>query len=313
MSCSICNHPDRQAIDQALVAGSATLAALSQQYQLSTSALHRHKAHLQAKVGRAKAQLQDNLLQGCLFWLSQALEMIMQTAQAAQAEGNYKIVLQAVAQGTRLINLMLKHELPLDDRLLYEILTSPQWPAQTGLLPPDPNIMAKSRQSLTGIFSSPCPEGEALPESLDFPEDMDTLQAILSTLAQPPDTPPKTANRKPKTENRPFKQWEKSGKLAGKIPPKADKNEQDQGDMILQKIAGIDLASLLNAPVGAANSPLTSLFQPRGDDESIPPDIPLAEFIYEKSLQAGNNGKNPVRPAAPGPGRGAAMAVSTEP
>ena len=63
MSCTICQHPQRQEIDRALVAGSATLAALSQQYQLSTSALHRHKAHLQAKVGRAKAQLQDNLLQ----------------------------------------------------------------------------------------------------------------------------------------------------------------------------------------------------------------------------------------------------------
>jgi hypothetical protein len=212
MSCTICQHPQRQEIDRALVAGSATLAALSQQYQLSTSTLHRHKAHLQAKVGRAKAQLQDNLLQGCLFWLSQALEMIMQTAQAAQAEGNYKIVLQAAVQGTRLINIMLKHELPLDDRTVFELLSSPQWTAQSGLLPHDPDIMTKSRQSLSGIFSSPCPEGEASAESLAFSEDLDSLQAILSTLTQPPATPPKTANRKLKTGNRPFKQWEISGK-----------------------------------------------------------------------------------------------------
>jgi hypothetical protein len=307
MSCPICNHPDRQAIDEALVAGSATLAALSQQYRLSTSALHRHKAHLQAKVGRAKAQLQDNLLQGCLFWLTQALEMIMQTASAAQAEGSHKLVLQALAQGTRLITIILKHDLPLDDRTVFELLSSPQWADQSGLLPHDPNIMAKSRQSLTGIFSSPCPEGEALPE------DLDTLQAILSTLTQPPDTPPKTANRKPETQNRPFKQWEKSGKSAGKIPPKVNKTEQDQGDKLLQKIAGIDLASLLHAPVGAADSPLASLFQAPGDDQKIPTDIPLAEFIYEKSLRAESTGKNPVRPAAPGPGRGAAPAVPTAP
>ena len=130
MSCTICNHPQRQKIDQALIAGSATLAALSQEYGLSTSALHRHKAHLQAKVSRAQDQLQDNLRQGCLFWLSQALEMTMQTAQAAQAEGNVKIVLQAVSQGTRLIKIILKQDLHLDDRLVYEILTSPQWASQ---------------------------------------------------------------------------------------------------------------------------------------------------------------------------------------
>ena len=306
MSCTICNHPDRQAIDQALVAG-ATLAALSQQYQLSTSALHRHKAHLQAQVNRGKDRLLDNVRQGCLFWLTQALEMIMQTASTAQAEGSHKLVLQALAQGTRLITIILKHDLPLDDRTVFELLSSPQWADQSGLLPHDPNIMALSRQSLTGIFSSPCPEGEALPE------DLDTLQAILSTLGQPPDTQPETANRKLKTKNRSFKQWEKSGKLAGKIPPKANKSEQDQGDMILQKIAGIDLASLLNAPVGNANSPLSPLFQAPSDDEKIPADIPLAEFIYERSLQAGGNGQNPVRPATSGPGCSAARAVATEP
>jgi hypothetical protein len=280
MSCTICAHPERQAIDQALVAGSATLAALSQAHGLSTSALQRHKAHLQAKVGRAKAQLQDNLLQGCLFWLSQALEISMQTAQAAQAEGDGKLVLKALAQGTRLISLMFKHELPLDDRLVYDILNSPQWSAQSALLPHDPNIMAKSRQSLAGVFSQPCPE--------DAPH-----CAI-------------TENRKLQIANRHFK----SGKLAGKNPPKADKNLKNQEDKILQKIAGIDLASLLNSPVGA-DSPLTALFQP-GADENIPLDLPLAEFIYEKSLQAGGNGNNPVRAVASSPGRSAAGAVATK-
>ncbi len=48
MPCSVCQHPQRQDIDQALMSG-GTLAAVSQQYNLSTSALHRHKAHLQAK------------------------------------------------------------------------------------------------------------------------------------------------------------------------------------------------------------------------------------------------------------------------
>ena len=158
MPCTICNHPKRPEIDQALIAGSSTLAALGQEYGLSTSALHRHKAHLQVKVSRAQAQLQDNLRQGCIFWLSQALEMTMQTAKAAQAEGNVKIVLQAVSQVTRLIKIILKQDLHLDDRVIYAILASPEWSTQAGLLPEDPRIMAMSRQYLAETLSSPCPE-----------------------------------------------------------------------------------------------------------------------------------------------------------
>ena len=150
MPCSICNHPQRQKIDQALVAGSSTLTALGQEYGLSTSALQRHKAHLQAKISRAQGQLQDNLRQGYIFQLSQFLEMAMQTARAAQAEGNSRLVLQALAQGTRLINILLKQDLQLDQRVVYEILASPQWATQAGLLPNDPQVLAVSRQTLAG-------------------------------------------------------------------------------------------------------------------------------------------------------------------
>ena len=40
--------------------------------------------------------------------------MAMQTAQAAQAEGNSKVVLQAIPQGTRLIDIILKQDFQLD-------------------------------------------------------------------------------------------------------------------------------------------------------------------------------------------------------
>ena len=132
---TICNHPKRQTIDQALINGSATSAALSQEYGLSTSALHRHKAHLLAKVDQAQAQLQDHLRLGCLFQLSQSLEMAMQTAKAAQAEGNGKLVLQAVQQGTRLIKIILKQDLHLDDRVIYAVRLLPNGPPRPASCP----------------------------------------------------------------------------------------------------------------------------------------------------------------------------------
>jgi hypothetical protein len=221
MPCSICNHPKRQTIDQALITGSATLAVLSQEYGLSTSALHRHKAHLQAKVNQAKDQLQDHLHQGCLFWLSQALEMAMQTAKAAQTEGNGKLVLQAIQHGTRLINIILKKDLHLDDKVVYEILTSPQWSTQASLLPHDPNIIGMSRQSLAGALSSPCPE--TAPPSPAPLADLDLLTKNFLNLAQQA-AEPQTENRKLKTINRLFKRRENGGKLPGNKPFRKDNN-----------------------------------------------------------------------------------------
>jgi hypothetical protein len=236
MPCTICNHPQRQKIDQALVAGSATLAVLSQEYGLSTSALHRHKAHLQAKVRRAGDQLQDNLRQTCVFWLSQALAMAMQTAQAAQAEGNSRLVLQALAQGTRLINIILKQDLQLDDRVVYEILASPQWAAQDSLLPNDPKLLAVSRQTLAGTLTTPCPETPANPASPDPLEAQDLITENLLSLAPP--------TGQPKNPKGLFPKREKSGKLPGN-PFSFDKiYEEYQRILEEEKIAGTNASKL---------------------------------------------------------------------
>ena len=277
MSCTICQHPQRQAIDQALITGSATLAALGQQYNLSTSALHRHKAHLQAKVNRAKDQLQENLRQGCLFWLSQALEISMQTAQAAQAEGNVRVVLQAIRQGTSLIRIILKQDLHLDDRVIYEILASPQWATQTTLLPQDPRIMSLSRQSLTGALTSPCPETVDASSSPASPEDPDlnAIQAVLATLAQP-------LVSQPKPENRLLNSRDKSGKSAGKTPAKKDNNQKYQEDTLWEKISGI-----MAAPLLSRIAPPETLFRELDKSGSIPTNIPLSEYIHEQSLREG--------------------------
>jgi hypothetical protein len=280
MSCSICHHPKRQEIDQALVAGSATLAALSQEYGLSTSALHRHKAHLQAQVNRGKDRLQDHLRQGCLFWLTQALEMIMQTASAAQAEGNHKLVLKGLAQGTRLVAIILKHDLPLDDMTVFELLSSPQWADQSGLLPHDPNIMTLSRQSLHGIFSSPCPEGEDRPDSSFSPDDLAMMQQLFQGL-------PSLAT--PGRACRP--QREKSGKLAAKTPARKENQKEYQEDLLWEKISGMMSSSSLTGhlPLETSNSKLASILEELAKGDKLPADKPLSEYIYEQTLKPGQD------------------------
>ena len=277
MSCTICNHPKRQTIDQALINGSATLAALSQEYGLSTSALHRHKAHLQANVNRAKDQLQDNLRQGCLFWLSQALEMAMAAAKAAQTEGNGKLVLQALGHGTRIITLILKQDFQLDPKIVYGILASDQWTTQAGLLPHDPQIMALGRQSLAGALSSPCPETP--PPSPDPLTDLNLLTENLLNLTQPA--------AKPQTENRLLKPREKGGKLTGKKPFRKDNNVEYQQDKLWEKISALGglPSPVTNLPGGVLNSILETSFPDRENGGKLPANMPLSEYLYEQYLK----------------------------
>jgi hypothetical protein len=225
MNCSVCSHPDRQAIDQALMHG-VTLAALSKQYNLSTSALHRHKAHLQARVGRAKAKLTDYLHQNCQFWLSQMLEMTLRTAQAAEAEGNYRLVIQAASQGSRLITLIHKHDMPLDNRLVYKIITSPQWVTQGSIWPDDPEIMSDQRQVMAEAFTVPCPDADPDPRPAASPEDLAALQELIATL----DAPILPA------ENRPAAPREKSGKLPGKSAGQKKKGQKNQRPILTDKM-----------------------------------------------------------------------------
>ncbi len=297
MPCTVCQHPQRRDIDQALIAGSATLAALSQQYNLSTSALHRHKAHLQAKVNQAKDRLQDNLRQGCLFWLSQALQMTMQTAKAAQNEGNGKIALQAIRQGTRLITIILKQDFQPDPEMVYEILASPQWTAQDSLLPDDPRILSASRQALAGVLSTPCPDTAAAPASLNPQPNLDLFQENLLSLAQPPENGQRQTANGLLTDNRLVKPREKSGKLPGYSECFITEAEEYRLVEMEKKIAQLDLDALTRGlPPDAANAKIDAIFQELYN--SIPIPKPLSEYLHDQSLSANQADPKPRKNAA---------------
>lgn len=58
LRCTVCDHPERNAIDAALAASSER--SIAKQWGLSDSAVHRHKTrHVQATVARAIARRED--------------------------------------------------------------------------------------------------------------------------------------------------------------------------------------------------------------------------------------------------------------
>jgi hypothetical protein len=293
MSCTICSHPQRRAIDQALVAGSATLAELAKQYNLSTSALHRHKAHLKAKVNRAQAKLQANLRQGCIFWLSQALDMAMQVAQTAQTEGDSNLVLRALAQGTRLATIILKQDLPLDDQVVHAMLTSPEWSGQAGLFPNDPKLMALSRESLGSLFSTPCPDEPppALPAAAPAGPAPHALATAL--FPSPSRTRPKNQNRQSNPGDQ-LAKWKKGGKLPGYECYEMDEEEQYRILELDKKLAGLDLEAITRGlSPAAASAKEDEICQQLWDAIPIPKDKPLSEYIYELSLEANQEANRP--------------------
>ena len=287
MNCSVCHHPDRQTIDQALLDG-ATLAAVGQQFQLSTSALDRHKAHLRARVLRDKNRLHRNLRQYAAFWLSRSLDMVERIARAAEAEGNYRVSLQACRQGMDLLKLINRQDCQFDDPMVHAILSSTKWASQSSLLPDDPAIMAMVRQSLAGSFVAPCPDS-APPPAGESAADLQQLENLSSGLmsaeknaaAPPPVLSSPTGGQRQAANG--FSKWEKSGKLPGKTLPKQVNSKNNQEDVLWEKISGLSRRCLAGPPVPAPDGKLAALL---GQCGSIPGDIPLAAYLCEQSFLA---------------------------
>ena len=164
--CTICHHPERQAIDCALLTDNDTYAALSHQYGPSISALFRHKKHLQEKIRQTEKRLENSLHQETLFRYNDFLESTRQIVRTASADGDTRQVLRAVREGTRILNFITKLEVQFDPDTVYRILASPQWVSQDSLLPTDPGIITGTHQTLADDLFFPCPE---IPEPRNNP------------------------------------------------------------------------------------------------------------------------------------------------
>ena len=252
MKCTVCNHPQLHDIDQALLAENATFAALSRKYALSISALFRHKRMLKNKMARAEERLQHTRNQEILFQYNEFLESTRQIVRTASADGDTRQVLQAIREGTRILNFMTKLEVQFDPDTVYRILASPQWVSQDSLLPTDPGIITGTRQALADDFFFPCPEIPPDPQ-LDAWDEADAAAADLAQtscletqnleletlpipgwLPKPPRQAP-SENRKLATANHPKIQREISAKLARKISPAPSINQENQQDNQCEK------------------------------------------------------------------------------
>ena len=176
--CSVCNHPQRESIDKALVAGTPLPRIAALYRDISEDALFRHKAaHLPAVLARAQqdqqrahaadlagqAAAQDQQEQAHAVDIVKQLRTINQVSvmilhEARQAR-DPQTALKAIDRVQRQIELQARLLGELDDRPQVSVLLGPEWlTIRAGLLAalgPFPDARTAVAQHLLTLEASP--------------------------------------------------------------------------------------------------------------------------------------------------------------
>jgi len=107
-TCTICSHPEREAIDAAIVVGEP-YRAIAARTGTTPSALSRHKRdHLPAAVARAQDALEVAQADDLLAQLAALRADAQRIGAKAEKAESYPAALQAVREQARVITLLLE-------------------------------------------------------------------------------------------------------------------------------------------------------------------------------------------------------------
>ena len=126
-SCTVCEHPEREEIDRALVGETSNL-SVSSLFGVSESAVRRHKAnHLPAKLvmaqGAEEVARADSLLDQVRDLQDKALGIL----DKAEDAGELRTALGAIREARGNLELLAKLLGELEERPQVNILVSPEW------------------------------------------------------------------------------------------------------------------------------------------------------------------------------------------
>jgi hypothetical protein len=153
-SCSTCEHPEREAIDRALVGG-ASNRRLASLYGVSEAAIRRHKSnHLARKLVLAeKAAVvaeADNLLDRLEALQSRTLAIL----EATEETHEHRVALAAIREARSNIELIGELTRELDRAGTINLELSPEWLQLRGViiaaLEPHPAALDSVRRALEG-------------------------------------------------------------------------------------------------------------------------------------------------------------------
>ena len=125
--CTVCDHPERHGIDEALVSG-APYRSVAKRFRLSESAVYRHKTeHLPTHLLKAReveeAARADDLLEQVRHLQGHVLDIL----ERAEKAGDLRSALAAISQARGNLELLGKLAGELDDRPVVNLNVSPEW------------------------------------------------------------------------------------------------------------------------------------------------------------------------------------------
>jgi hypothetical protein len=119
--CSVCTHPHRQQIDQAIVSGNS-YRTVAQQFTISRDAAVRHRRHLSVAVAKPLSSGQISPPETLLGQLEELRSEAQRLKQKAEGDGDYRAALAAVRELCRIVELVAKLCGQIDSRTETKIL-----------------------------------------------------------------------------------------------------------------------------------------------------------------------------------------------
>lgn len=103
--CTICTHPDRAAIDAALVAGKMSYRRIATENDVGESAVRRHKRHLPAALVKAKAAQEIVAADDLLAQVAKLQKVAMTILGRAYSAGNLGAALGGIREARECLKL----------------------------------------------------------------------------------------------------------------------------------------------------------------------------------------------------------------
>lgn len=126
-TCTICGHPERDAIDAALVAGQP-FRRVAAQYAVTEQAIRRHrKAHLPAALAKAQEAEEAARADDLLAQLRALTAEAHRIKDRAERTGDYRTALAGVRELVRIVELLAKLRGELNERAQINVLVAPEW------------------------------------------------------------------------------------------------------------------------------------------------------------------------------------------
>jgi hypothetical protein len=128
-TCTVCTHPDRPAIDLALVNG-VSGNAVAAKFRVSEDAVTRHRGnHLPATLAQGQAAAAMARADDLLGQLQRLQADARRIGGKAEETGDLRTALMGVRELVRIVELTAKMVGELDDRPQVNVLLAPEWTA----------------------------------------------------------------------------------------------------------------------------------------------------------------------------------------